>query len=66
MMSRMRTFTCSLLCLAFLGGVFLGTGCSSEGEGTVTPTKTQGNKSRLEKIQSKADSVKSKTNTPSR
>jgi hypothetical protein len=49
------------LVAALLCGIFLTIGCSGEGEGTVAPPKAQGNKARLEKIQSKVDALKSKS-----
>ena len=50
----------SFLSLAILGILSLAAGCSGEGEGSVAPPKSQGNKARLEKLQSKLESFKSK------
>jgi hypothetical protein len=56
----------ALLRLGFLGGVWSLFGCGSEGQGTVTPTVKQGNKSRLESLQEKAEMLKNKASKPSK
>jgi hypothetical protein len=41
-------------------------GCGSEGEGTIAPPSTKGNKGRLESLKTKAEMLKEKAAKPTK